>query len=239
VKRRLASVLLYRTLGPTLPHDASAAAVLWMAAHECARKNPAGVEKAGYGSGLEAGERLFEAIVNGSHGVHITDDEYDASWRRLRGRRITLAVPELLAAVAALGERPVPRQDPEWPFVLSAGERRAFTANTIMRDPSWRRRDPDGRLRMSVADATRLGVTTGDRVRLTTRRGSAEVSVDATDTMRSGHISLPNGLGLTVKERTGVAPNELTAAEDRDEWAGTPWHKHVPARLEPLGPEPR
>ncbi|MFS8103858.1 molybdopterin-dependent oxidoreductase [Lentzea alba] len=236
VKRRLASVLLYRTLGPTLPHDASAAAVLWMAAHECARKNPAGVEKAGYGTGLVAGERLFEAIVNGPHGVHITDDEYDASWGRLPGDRINLAVPDLLAAVAALGERPVPQQDPDWPFVLSAGERRAFTANTIMRDPTWRRRDPDGRLRMSVTDATRLGVTTGDRVKLTTRRGSAEVSVDATDTMRSGHISLPNGLGLTVNERTGVAPNELTAAEDRDEWAGTPWHKHVPARLEPLGP---
>ncbi|MDX8031306.1 molybdopterin-dependent oxidoreductase [Lentzea sp. BCCO 10_0856] len=236
-KRRLAPVLLYRTLGPTLPHDASAAAVLWMAAHECARKNPAGVEKAGYGSGLAAGERLFDAIVNGRHGVHITDDEHDVSWQRLHGDRINLAVPELLAAVAALGDRPVPRQDPDWPFVLSAGERRAFTANTIMRDPSWRRRDPDGRLRISVTDATRLGVTTGDRVRLTTRRGTADVSVDATDTMRSGHISLPNGLGLTVQERTGVAPNELTAAEDRDEWAGTPWHKHVPARLEPLGPE--
>lgn len=234
VKRRLASVLLYRTLGPTLPHDASAAAVLWMAAHECARKNPAGVGKAGYGSGLEAGERLFAAIVDGEHGVHITDDDYDESWRRLPGDRIHLDVPELLAAVAALGERPVPHQDPDWPFVLSAGERRAFTANTIMRDPTWRRRDADGRLRMSVADAARLGVTTGDRVRLTTRRGSAEVSVDATDTMRSGHISLPNGFGLTVGERTGVAPNELTAAEDRDEWAGTPWHKHVPARLDPV-----
>ncbi|MCX2946753.1 molybdopterin-dependent oxidoreductase [Lentzea sp. NEAU-D7] len=237
VKRRLASVLLYRTLGPTLPHDASAAAVLWMAAHDCARKNPAGVEKAGYGTGIEAGERLFAAIVDGRHGVHITDDEYDASWQRMPRDRINLAVPDLLAAVAALGDRPVPRQDPDWPFVLSAGERRAFTANTIMRDPGWRRRDPDGRLRMSVADAARLGVTTGDRVRLTTRRGTADVSVDATDTMRSGHISLPNGLGLTVRERTGVAPNELTAAEDRDEWAGTPWHKHVPARLEPLGPE--
>jgi formate dehydrogenase len=31
---------------------------------------------------------------------------------------------------------------------------------------------------------------------------------------------------------TGVAPNELTASEDRDWLAGTPWHKHVPARLE-------
>lgn len=231
-KRRLAPVLLYRTLGPTLPHDAAAAAVLWMAAHECARKNPAGVAKAGYGEGLLAGERLFDAIVDGAHGVAITDDDYDVSWQRMTRERVQLDVPELLSAVAALRDRPVPQADPEWPYVLSAGERRAFTANTIMRDPSWRRRDPDGRLRISVADATRLGVEAGDRVRLTTRRGSTEVAVDPTDAMQPGHISLPNGLGLTVAERTGVAPNELTAAEDRDEWAGTPWHKHVPARLE-------
>ncbi|MGC7097293.1 molybdopterin-dependent oxidoreductase [Amycolatopsis lurida] len=233
-KRRLAPVLLYRTLGPTLPHDAAAAAVLWMAAHECARKNPAGVEKAGYGSGFEAGERLFAAIIESPHGIEFTDDDQDASWQRLPRPRVQLDVPELLAAVAALRDRPEPRPDPDWPFVLSAGERRAFTANTIMRDPSWRRRDPDGRLRMSVTDAARLGVEAGDRVRLTTRRGSTEVPVDPTDAMQPGHISLPNGLGLTVRERTGVAPNELTAAEDRDEWAGTPWHKHVPARLEAL-----
>jgi hypothetical protein len=30
----------------------------------------------------------------------------------------------------------------------------------------------------------------------------------------------------------GVAPNELTATEDRDWFAGTPFHKHVPARIE-------
>jgi anaerobic selenocysteine-containing dehydrogenase len=231
-KRRLAPVLLYRTLGPTLPHDAAAAAVLWLAAHECARKNPAGVAKAGFGAGLLAGERLFDAIVDGAHGVAITDDDHDVSWQRMTRERVQLDVPELLSAVAAQRDRPVPQADPEWPYVLSAGERRAFTANTIMRDPSWRRRDPDGRLRISVADAARLGVEAGDRVRLTTRRGSAEVTVDPTDAMLPGHLSLPNGLGLTVTERTGVAPNELTAAEDRDEWAGTPWHKHVPARLE-------
>lgn len=232
-KRRLAPVLLYRTLGPTLPHDAAAAAVLWMAAHECARKNPTGVAKAGYGEGLLAGEQLFAAIVDGAHGVEITHDEYEASWDRLPGR-IQLDVPDLLAAVAALQDRPVLGPDPNWPFVLSAGERRAFTANTIMRDPTWRRRDPEGRLRISVTDAARLGVAAGDLVRLTTRRGSTEVAVDPTDTMLPGHISLPNGFGLTVRERTGVAPNELTSAEDRDEWAGTPWHKHVPARLESL-----
>jgi anaerobic selenocysteine-containing dehydrogenase len=235
-KRRLAPVLLYRTLGPTLPHDAAAAAVLWAAAHECARKNPAGVGKAGYGDGLMAGERLFDAIVDGAHGVEITHDDHDVSWQRLRGDRINLELPELLAAVAALRERPAPAPDPAWPFVLSAGERRAFTANTIMRDPGWRRRDQDGRLRMSVTDATRLGVAAGDRIRLTTRRGSTEVAVDPTDAMLPGHISLPNGFGLSVAGQAdaGTAPNELTAAEDRDEWAGTPWHKHVPAKLETL-----
>jgi hypothetical protein len=32
--------------------------------------------------------------------------------------------------------------------------------------------------------------------------------------------------------RTGVAPNELTDLMRRDEFAATPWHKYVPARVE-------
>ncbi len=121
--------------------------------------------------------------------------------------------------------------------MLSAGERRAFTANTIIRDPEWRRRDPDGLLRMSDTDANRLGVSSGDHVRLTTRVGSVDVQVDVTDTMRAGHLALPNGLGLTVDDptggpvTTGIATNTLTDHRDRDEWAGTPWHKHVPANI--------
>ena len=237
---RLGSVLLYRTLGPTLHDGASAAAVLWPAAHACARRNPSGVERAGYGQGLVAGERLFDAIVSGPHGVVITDDMQDETWRRLGGRRIQLDVPELLAAVAALTDRGPASPDPDWPFVLSAGERRAFTANTIMRDPTWRKRDAVGTLRMSMADAQRCGVVAGDRVRLTTKRGSAEVAVEPTDRMRAGHLSLPNGFGLSAPGPdgspvvTGIAPNELTSSDDRDEWAGTPWHKSVAARIEAL-----
>lgn len=30
----------------------------------------------------------------------------------------------------------------------------------------------------------------------------------------------------------GVGPNELTSADHRDPIAGTPYHSHVPARLE-------
>ncbi|MFN8184932.1 MAG: hypothetical protein U0R23_10965 [Candidatus Nanopelagicales bacterium] len=64
--------------------------------------------------------------------------------------------------MAGLADRTAPRPDPQFPYVLSAGERRAFTAGTIMRDPVWR-------------------------------------------------------------------PTNSPRAQDRDEWVGTPWHKHVPA----------
>lgn len=233
---KLAPVLLYRTLGPTLPDGAEAAAVLWGASLVCALENPAGVARAGYGEGLMAGDRLFEAILAGSHGVVITDDEYDATWQRLGERRIQLVVPELLEVVRNLRVEDGPAPDPDYPFVLSAGERRAFTANTIMRDPSWRRRDPEGALRISRADADELSLATGDRVLVRTRRGSAQAPVQVVDTMRAGHISLPNGMGLATGdgEQVGVRLNNLTASEDRDEFFGTPWHKFVPARLDRL-----
>jgi anaerobic selenocysteine-containing dehydrogenase len=89
-------------------------------------------------------------------------------------------------------------------------------------------------------DADQLGVADGDLVRLTTKRGSVEVPVALSDMMQQGHVSLPNGLGVDhtvadgVLERTGVAVNELTSVEDRDWLAGTPWHKHVPARIEAI-----
>jgi anaerobic selenocysteine-containing dehydrogenase len=131
---------------------------------------------------------------------------------------------------------PEARED-GYPFVLSAGERRSFTANTILRDPSWRKKDPGGALRINPDDAAALGVSSGDRVRLRTRRDSVVVALEVTDSMARGHLALPNGLGLFYPAEggeitTGVAPNELTASEDRDPFVGTPWHKHVPARLE-------
>ncbi|HYH49562.1 MAG TPA: molybdopterin-dependent oxidoreductase [Acidimicrobiia bacterium] len=240
----LAPVVLYRTLGPTLPDGAAAAAVLWAAAHKCAQTNPEGVRRAGFtGEGLEAGEQLFEAILSGRSGVVITDEEYDGSWRRVRtpDGRVHVTIPELLAELENLATEP-PASDPDWPFVLSAGERRSFTANTIMRDPTWRKRDPSGALRVSPGDAGRLGLIDGGLAHLTTRRGGGVVTVEVDARMQDGHLSLPNGFGLSSPSGngemivTGLAPNELTDAAARDPYAGTPWHKYVPARLTPLDP---
>jgi anaerobic selenocysteine-containing dehydrogenase len=235
----VAPVVLYRTLGETLPHGAASAAALWALAQRCALLNPDGVRRAGFGDGPDAGDRLFDAIVDSPSGVVFTDDDWDVTWRRITTSDglVHLAMPELLAELAAMADEVPPGDDPQWPFLLSAGERRSFTANTIFRDPAWRKRDPDGALRVAPADAVALGLADGSPARLTTRRGRAVVTVAVDDAMHPGHLALPNGLGLDHVEgegrvTTGVAPNELTAAEDRDPWAGTPWHKSVPARLE-------
>ncbi|XBB69646.1 molybdopterin-dependent oxidoreductase [Nocardioides sp. WV_118_6] len=230
----LAAYLLHETLGPTLGGARSAAA-LWGVAQLCALNQPAAVARAGFGGpGFEPGNRLFRRILEGE-AVVFTRDEHADAWNYVRrpDRRFTLEIPELVERFRALADEPSSWTSAEFPVVLSAGERRSFTANTIIRDPSWRRRDADGALRISPADAAALGVGTGDAVRVVTEAGSAVATAEVTDTLQPGHVSLPNGLGVVHPDGSpGVAPNELTSVHHRDWLAGTPWHKYVPARLE-------
>jgi anaerobic selenocysteine-containing dehydrogenase len=237
----LVPVILYRTLGPTLPDGAAAAAVLWNAAQRLALRHPDAVRRAGIDApDHELGEALFARILESRSGLVFAVDLHDNAWRRMRALngKVNLHVPELLTELRLLASEPAPEPDPFFPFVLSAGERRSFTANTVCRDPAWRKKDPAGALRLNPEDAARLGLSDGAPARVTTKRGSVTVPVELSDTMQPGHVSLPNGLGLGYPDAggapivTGAAPNELTASEDRDWFAGTPWHKHVPARVE-------
>ena len=237
----LAPVVLYRTLGPTLPDGAASAAILWGAAQRCALGFEASVRRAGFsGDGLELGEALFDAILAGPHGVSFSLDTWDDVWPRVStdDGRIHVQIPELVDELRGIAEEPA-LTTAEFPMVLSAGERRSFTANTIIRDGSWRKRDADGALRISGADAARLGLATGGAARIVTSRGAAVVSVEVSEMMQVGHVSLPNGMGLDEDhaggvQRFGVAPNELTSNLDRDWIAGTPWHKSVAARVEAI-----
>jgi anaerobic selenocysteine-containing dehydrogenase len=234
----LAPVLLYRTLGPSLDREygagAASGALLWGACHRCARGFPESVKRAGFtGEGLEPGEKLFHAVMTSPSGVVFTTDDWDESWRRIKtdDGRINLDVPELLEMLRNLG---MPAAgDSEYPMMLSAGERRSFTANTIIRDNTWRKKDAGGSLRISPEDADQLGLIDGAFAQVTSARGSVRVPVEITHVMRSGHVSLPNGMGVgTSDDVAGAAPNELTDRLHRDPIAGTPFHKQVPVRVE-------
>ena len=237
----LAPALLYRAIGDLLPEGLAEAAGVWALCQIVAQRNAKSLARAGF-AGEDAGDAFFDALLASKSAVVFAIDEWEEVFARLGtpNRRVQLAIAELFDELDSLADGPSSSASAEFPFVLSAGERRSFTANTIMRNPEWRRKDRAGALRIHPDDAKRVGVADGGRVRLSTRRGSAEVSVELSDRMQPGHISLPNGLGLDfpgadgARVTTGVAPNDLTRGEDRDWLAGTPWHKHTPARVEAL-----
>src|SRR5205085_1113553 len=129
----LGSLVLYHTLGMTLPDGTAAAAPLWMAALACAKRSPQAVRRA-LKAGQEVpdamlGDALFDAIVSARSGVAFTDHEYDEVWTLLAhpDRKIRLAITPMLEWLARLDPSSAqPARD--YPFVLAAGQRRMFNA---------------------------------------------------------------------------------------------------------------
>jgi anaerobic selenocysteine-containing dehydrogenase len=241
----LGALLLYNTLGATLPDGVAAAAPLWPAAQACAKRAPQAVRRAlglnGEVPDEALGDALFDAIVGSRSGVTITEHAYNEVFSLLShpDRKVHLAIPPLLEWLDKL-DPTVARPPADYPFVLAAGQRRMFNANQIFRDPAWRRDDPDGALLINPRDLARLGANDGEWivVRSPTGRLVARLKVD--DSMRQGQLALPHGYGQSYptadSERLSNGPrvNVLTNSSDRDPIAATPYHKHVAVRLERL-----
>ena len=169
---RYAPVVLYRDAGAAPAGTRmQPAAALWGICQMFVRRNPDAARRAGFGgSALRAGNELFEAIVASPSGVVFAVSEYAESWQAVRhaDHRINLHIAELMPELASL-DAGGPQTDAEYPFVLSAGERRSDTSNTSIRDPGWHRKGPFGTLRISAAgrDSPRLhGRRLGSQSRL-------------------------------------------------------------------------
>jgi anaerobic selenocysteine-containing dehydrogenase len=237
---RYAPVVLYRTLGQSLPPALAPAASLWGISQLFVRAQPAAAQGAGFGgSKLLGGNRLFKAILNHPSGVIFAVSQYADSWQavKLPDQKINLDIKEMLDELATIDTK-LPQRPAEYPYVLSSGERRAETSNTSIRNPEWLKKGAFGMLRIHPEDATSLGCSEGDWIQLRTQRGTAQAPIEITDELQRGHVSLPNGHGLDYQkadgsmDRRGVPLNELTNTSDRDPFAGTPWHKYVPVHLE-------
>ena len=237
----IAPGILYRTLGARLPEGMQNAAALWAICHQHAIGNQKSLNAAGFtGEGMDLGDSLFDALIENHSGVVTSVEEWGNIWDRVPGGKIQLALDDLLADVADRNEEEPQETTGEYPYLLSAGERRTYTANTILRNPQWRRKDNDGALYMNPDDAARLNLGDGSNARVISARGSVEVVVEMNDRMMRGHMSLPNGMGVSYPDAngedtlTGAAPNELTWSSFADEYVGTPWHKTVPVRVEAI-----
>ena len=237
----IAPGLLYRTLGASLPDGMGNAATLWAVCHQQAIPQRDSLQAAGItGEGAELGEALFDALISNHSGVVTSTETWDAVWARTANGKVNLDLADMLDSVRTLNEEIPQETNTDFPLLLSAGERRSYTANTIIRNPEWRKKDAQGALYINPEDAARLNLGEGSSARIATRRGALDVIVEINDRMQRGHISLPNGLGLDYPDEdgeshsVGASPNELTTADLADEFVGTPWHKSVPARLEAI-----
>jgi len=130
-------------------------------------------------------------------------------------------------------------EDKDYPIVLAGGLRTRWTANTIQRDPAWRRgKGPHCPVNISAEDAQSLGLRQGDRVRVETRRASLELPAVVDENLRSGHAWIPNGFGTLYSdsiegpvEVVGVNCNELMDISERDPITGIPHTKALRCRI--------
>ena len=236
-------LILYNTLGPTLPNGNAAAAVLWPAAQNCVKRMPGAVRRAlNIPSGVSdqhLADRLFDALLTSPQGTAFSAHSYEEMWSLVQtsDHKVRLAIPELLEWLGRLDVGKA-NPHPDFPFVLAAGQRRMFNANQIFRDPAWRRSDPDGALLVNPEDLARLNAADGDWLAVESERGRLVVRGQADDSMRRGQLALPHGFGQAYPTSDGTrltcGPriNFLTAGGHRDPIAGTPYHKNVPVRLE-------
>jgi len=236
----------YRTLGPLLP--APSLISIWVNALEnsFARRDSVlrtlGADWADKGP-FDLGVELFRRILEHPEGVEIAKAELHADNLKTHtgweDGRIRLAPKEMLAEIKRAIDTP-PRTDPDYPFVLGSGLRTRWNANTIQRDPDWRKgRGPHCALNISPGDAAKLGLASGDIARVSTRRGSVELPAAIDKKLQDGHVWIPNGFGMRYPsgpngelEMQGVNLNELSDAALRDPITGCPEHKMTPCQIE-------
>ena len=238
----------YRTLGPHLASPQLTQ--VWVQTLLNAFSRPEAVlrtlgeswrGKSPFAMGLE----LFKRMMEHPEGVEIArvdpenclDDNIGYEDKQIR------LVPEaLLGEIRRAIETDVPH-DPDYPFMLGLGLRTRWNANTIHRDPKWRKgRGPHCALHVSPDDAERLGVESGDTLRLTTPRSAVTLPAEVDRNVRDGHVWVPNGFGMEYPkdendptgplERQGINLNELTDAHYRDPITGNPYHKSMHCRVE-------
>ena len=227
-----------------MPPDMRAAvAPLLMAALGFVEQHHDAVVRAGItdeGDGLAAA--LFKRIVTSPSGAVISLHEYDDTFSFIRHQdgKIHLAIPEMFASLEQLAAEALAGgvvRDAEYPFVLSAGERRPSNATTNYRDPAWRQEDKAGVLRIHADDAARLGLQNGDLVHCESRNGAVVAQAQLDGTVLPGSVSLPHGFGLTYTnqrgERVPHGPliNLLSASDHCDPLTKTPYHKNILVRL--------
>ncbi len=188
-------------------------------------------------------EEIFRRILAHPEGVEIArlaDGDNLVDHIGYDDKKVRLLPPQLEPELARAIADSSTADDGEYPFVLGAGLRTRWTANTIQRDPAWRKGNGSRcELHISAGDAEKVGIASGDLARVETSRGALELPVAIDKNLsQPGYVWMPNGFGMQYAENLAEEPvlvgancNELTDVADRDPFTGCPHHRLVRVRV--------
>lgn len=236
---QLMPFILAKTLGKSLGSVNLAA--LWGLLQITPKSFRENAVRVGFKPGMLMGEDIFKAILDHPQGLWVGKSDEANFWNEIKteDKRVNVFIPELEEMVKSLEpqkEQVALTLNGNYPLVLAAGRHMDYNANTIMRNPAW----CDGKSRvcslmMNPSDAAKLGLKDAQMVRVVTEAGSEEIELETTDTARVGHVIMPHGFGLIYAGATnGANVNRLTKNTNRDPIAGTPLHRFVQCRVEPI-----
>ena len=91
-------------------------------------------------------------------------------------------------------------------------------------------------------DADRTGVTDGDLARVSSEAGSVEITVEVSDEMMPGVVSMPHGWGhdksgtrmAVAREHAGVNNNLLAPVDDFDPLSNNAAVNGIPVEVQPI-----
>ena len=237
-------VMLYETLGPDADdagwRAGGGAAAVWGLAQRCALAYADSIRRAGIGDdGASARRRAVrrDPRRTARRDVHDRRVRRDVAPAGDRRRKVSLAIPALLAELDTLPAERLADAAATFPFVLLGrraplvdGQHHPARSRVAQEGPAGRAAgvDPDD-ADAPRADRRRSGAD-HDQARVSGRhrrghRHAAGGSHHAAERLRPRR---PAGPSDAVRRRAQRAD----VVEDRDWFAGTPHHKHVRARLE-------
>jgi anaerobic selenocysteine-containing dehydrogenase len=226
---------LAKTLGKQW--DSAAKAALWgvlMTAPADFRENAA---RAGFEPGMDQGDRLFQALLDHPEGLWVGKVDPEQNFKAIQtpSGKIEVYILELEEATKNLNAESEAKElamPPEFPLILNAGRHTRYNINTSMRGQEWNKGKRACTVTVHPADAASMGLSDGQKVKVTTAAGSESGELQVSDQIRSGTVLIPHGFGLIYGDEVyGINVNRLTQTTHRD-WLGTPLHRFVPCRVE-------
>jgi formate dehydrogenase len=183
------------------------------------RKTPAGVKL----GDIRWGEFLRRGLRTPDGKIHLAPHDLAA------------ALPEALLAPL------LPTSD--FPLLLVSGARRLASYNSWTHNiPALMEKMKGNWATLHPADAARIGIETGDRVRVTSTTGSVEIGAVVSPDIRPGVVAIHQFWGhnyesgmRTSRRHPGVNVNFLHDDRIRDRFSGMPVFNGTPCRVEPCG----